>query len=327
MAESPRFVFEDTTPAKGEGRYEVEATKPVDESAGGILTGSLKDTFSLSDRPGAKTTAQVLTRPETPLDYAIQTAVTAPTIALGGAGLGNLAARVAPRAIAAAAPAVGRIATSAGIGAGQAAARGEDATIGGLIDAAVAAVGEGVAGAAGKVASKVAEPVLSQAAGLKYATEAPGKAYEFLKDRLPTGKWLSIPSMDTAKLSFEEAVKKLATMTGDAYRVARAELAGELSRLDIQRVTGPKPLAGSVFRGLTSDQRREMAASPFRQFAAGLMRLLQNEGARGAMDAAMIAPAPEPAPPVPMGALATKWAADAVGGLLPFAVRVERLAR
>lgn len=100
--------------------------------------------------------AKPLVNPETLGEYATGAALTAPLIAAGGAGAGALAARAAaPRLIQAAAPAVGRIATSGGIGA----ARGHGTT-----DTAFSALAESIP-IAGRVASKIPIPKVGKLAG------------------------------------------------------------------------------------------------------------------------------------------------------------------
>lgn len=246
---SVRTFAEGTTPAQITAALSAPPTKQVGESTGEILTGAVADTFSASDRPGAKTSLQVLTQPEGVGEHLIQAAVTAPTIALGGAGAGA----IAPQALKAAAPVAGRIATAAGLGAADAAAQGGDPTVGAVLDAAVAGVLEGGAGLAGKGLAKVGKA----ARAFDWATVAPQRALDALRSRLPTGKWLNVPSLASAKLTVEEAVEALSKKTGAQYQQARAELASEISRLDVQRVTGPKPLAGQVFKMRTAEERFE----------------------------------------------------------------------
>lgn len=142
LAELRDFLDNDPEPPKGDQH--------------GVVKGAVLDTLGLTDRPGAKTTGQLLVNPQGVTEHAIQAAVTAPAIAAGGAGLGALASRILPRAAAAVAPAVGRVLTSGGIGAGKAAARGESPLKEGVMDAAAAAVPEAVLGVGGGLANRLA---------------------------------------------------------------------------------------------------------------------------------------------------------------------------
>lgn len=145
-----RFSFVDGKPDASAARYDMTPVPQIGESSGEILTGALADTFSMG-RPGAKTTAQVLTQPEGVGEHLIQAAVTAPLIAAGG-GAAAAGAKAAPAVVRALAPAAGRIATGAGISA----AKGEDAW-GVLMDAAAAGVSEAGLAAVGKLASPLAK--------------------------------------------------------------------------------------------------------------------------------------------------------------------------
>lgn len=276
--------FQEVKPPWKGDKYSDEASE-----SRGILPGAIMDTLGLTDRPGADTPVRVVTKPETFAESLIPAAIAAPLIYAGGAGAGAMGV-----------PALaGRIATSGAIGAGQSAARGDDLSkmgLAGLLDAAVSGLTEGVGGAATKAVGKLAGP----ARAFEYATEAPSKALDFLRARLPAGKWINAPSIDSAKMTVDEAVKKLSTMSGKAYEVARKELASELSRLDAQSVTGPKPLAGQVFKDQTSKQRfQPPSLSSIADKVAGA---LKNPEVRAAMDSLMIAPFPGAR--APLGAVA-----------------------
>src|SRR3990167_4047615 len=174
---------------------------------GTILSGALKETFGMGERPGAvpltgppetKTPLGVLLKPEGAAEHLAQAAVMAPGLAAaGGAG----AALGVPAA-------VGRVAAAGGLGAARAALAGEDATWGGIVDALVAAGTEGGMGVLPPLGlprmfgvpslADLAEKMRSTKAGLRHATEAPMQAFDMLRARLPKGKWLNVPTLAKA---------------------------------------------------------------------------------------------------------------------------------
>lgn len=201
------------------------------------------------------------------------------------AGSGGAAAAVGVPAVA------GRIAASGALGAAQSLARGEGlGEMGwhGLLDAIVAGVTEGAVSAIARPGGRLLGKAGAASRAFDWATKAPGEALEAIRARLPAGKWLNVPSLSSAKLTVQEAVDKLATMTGNDYQLARQELASELNRLDVQAVTGPKPLAGKVFKDRTSADR--FVPSGFSRVAEAARKALTGPTGRAVADTAAITP-------------------------------------
>ena len=292
------------------------AAPPSPPDTHGVIPGAILDTLGLTKRPGAvpltgapgtKTPLGVALNPQTPLEHLARLAIVAPALGAVGAlaGTGATAAGL-PAVLTGAAPIAARIAASGALGAGSAAASGESALWGGILDAAVAGLTEGVV--AGLPRLRVpftnigikaqAEPVRASRAALEHATRAPGEALERIAARLPKGKWLMVPSLSGQKLTVEDAVKQLSGTMGPQYQQARGEIISELSRLDIQRVTGPKPWAGALFRKWTTPERFVAPESGTGRLALAALRASQNPAVRAAADAAMTAPVGSPAVPV-----------------------------
>src|SRR5207247_1840544 len=122
----------------------------------------------------------------------------------------------------------------------------------------------------------------------EWATRAPTEALTALRARLPAGQWMNVPSISGAKMTADEAIDELKRLTGNEYRQARDEIASELSRLDKQRVTGPKPVAGTVFKQRTSPERftppAEPSGSTMERVAAKAADGLKSPVARAAAD-------------------------------------------
>lgn len=281
--------------------------KQIGESRGEIVRGAIGDLVKSGDRPGAvpltgapgtKTPLGVVLKPEGALERGVSMAVTAPAMyAIPGGALG-------------------RVAGAALMGGGTAAASGQPLGEAGwqaALDGAVAGLTEGAMASGSKVLKEGIPHVVrggAPAAAFRYATEAPGKAYEAIKARLPAGKWVNAPALGAARLTVKEAVDKLATLTGKAYEQARAELAHEMNRLDVQRVTGPKPLAGQVFKGRTSDARFEPPRSAKLADVAG--RAVGSRGAKATADAASTQEVEDGIPAGLLGALAVAGAPGAI---------------
>jgi len=194
--------------------------------------------------------------------------------------------------------ALGRIATSAGIGGARSLVEHgmSDAGLTTLLDAAVAGVSEGMLGGAGKLASKLGKSVR----GFDYATSAPGKALDLLRDRVLGGKFV-IPSFGADKITIDEAVKKLASMTGPAYRVARDEIAAVLKRIDTNKMQGlPGKSAGRIFLDETS-KKRFGAPSTFAEVANAAGKALKSPVTRGAADVAVTSPMDDERSGIPIG--------------------------
>lgn len=238
-------------------------------------------------------------KPESMSDYGLLAASAALPIAGAGMAAGRAAA-AAPSLVRAAAPTVGRMVGAGLVGAGREAAGGGDAQsvlFSGLLDAVVGGLTEGamkVAGSGAKVAGvklglkEWGAPVRA----FEYASKAPKEVLDTLAERLPSGKWVNAPSLSKQPMTFKEAVEKLVDAKqgkkGLDYQVARAEIAHEMNRLDIQRVTGPKPLAGQVFKKGTSPERFD--PSDFSRFAESARRAIGSNTGRSIADALTTTP-------------------------------------
>lgn len=232
------------------------------EGVANIAKGAVLDTLGLSGRQGAvslmgneqtKTPLGVVLNPQGPLETATSMAVTAAPIAKAG----TLAAK--------ALPAIPKIAAAGGrmlAGTGLAAAK-EIGKTGGVgwetvIDAAI----EGGTEAVGATIGKYVKDAGKAARGFKAATEKPQKALDYVKSRLMNVKAI-IPSIDPAKkLTWDEMIERLKGLTGEQYRVARAEIANVMNGFDRQAL---KPRAGQVFKDMTKPKR--FPASSFSELA------------------------------------------------------------
>ena len=272
----------------------------------------------LTGTPETKTPLGVLLKPEGAAEHLAQAAVMAPGLAAaGGAG----AALGVPAA-------VGRVAAAGGLGAARAALAGEDATWGGIVDALVAAGTEGAMGLLPHLRlprmfgvpslADLAEKMRSTKAGLQYATERLEAALDVVRARLPKGKWLNVPSLSATPLSVQDAVNKLKQATGTVYQQARAEVAHEMGRLDVQRVTGPRPLAGAVFKAQTSPERYVYPGTAAERVAEHVVPYFRAPAVRAAAD---VAATEEVAPGVPAGAVVPVVAGSELGRIAGAAMR------
>lgn len=300
--------------------------KPVDDAPAGFTAakapysdsyspavGGALDTFGLTDRPGKRTTADVLLRPEGGLERVAQGLTAAGAIG----ATGGLAASIGLPAM------LGEIGAGAGIGAAQSLARGEsgpriawDAMIDGLLTGATG-------GLTKLLASGGTIPLTNIGVGLKewgaparafkWASEAPQKALDLILSRVPRGaRVLNVPSISPKPLSPEGAVKQLAEMTGKEYQIARAELASELTKWDAQIAAGgPRPGAGQIFKKYTAKDRYEPSALSrvAETVRKGVASPVTRAGAAGAA-LSPLPPDPEfgslPAGVVPFGAVADR---------------------
>lgn len=252
---------------------------PARSQEDGIITGAVKDTLGMTGRgvpltgtKDVKTPLGVILKPDNALEFGVREAVLAP-------------------ATAASLPV--RIAASAGIGSLDALASGkgfDGAAYEGLLDAITAGVTEAVFGKGAKLVSKVSAPMR----GLEWATRAPREALDALAARLPKGKFMNVPSIAGGKMTAEEAIDELVKLRGAEYKQARDEIASELSRLDKQRVTGPKPVAGTVFKQRTEPEIFESRRSPTLMHAAeNTAKAMRAPLTRSAADVAATTPIPE----------------------------------
>jgi hypothetical protein len=171
---------------------------------------------------------------------------TAPTIMAGGEALP-------------AAPLIGRAITSGVIGGAESASKGQSPFWGFFVDALTGGATEGflkVLPSVMKVpkvtrsVGEMAEKVRSTKAGEASVAPRIDEALALVKDKLPKGAWLNIPALDkTKRLTLEEAGKMLKApgLQDEQFQIARAQLKNEMNRLDITRLTGPKPYAGQIF--------------------------------------------------------------------------------
>jgi hypothetical protein len=250
------------------------------------LVGGIADTLGLTTRAGARTPVDVLTKPEGTLEHLARAAIAAPVIYAGGAGAGAIAgAAGVPAGVAAAAPVVGRMLAAGGIGAGESGLKGDSAVYGFLLDAIVAGLTEGTISGVSAVPKVGLKALGAPARGFEWATKAPAKVLEAIKARLPSGDWLHVPSISKKPLPVDQAVKKLSDLQGLKYQQAREEIANEMNRLDMQRLTGPKPLAGQVFKKGTARERYESTALRRARVAESVRGAINDPAIRTAADA------------------------------------------
>lgn len=281
-------------------KIRAEWTKPRPDEP---LTGALLDTLGLSGRegavpltgaPGTKTPLGVVLKPEGLVENLTSAAVTATPIAKAGV-LGGKALTAAPKLGAA----LGRVAAGTGIAAGKDIAKSGGVGWETVIDAALEGGTEAIGGALGKVLKKAGAP----ARGYAYATEAPEKALDYVRNRLQTTRMV-IPSIDpTKKITWDEAIAALKKMTGQDYRVARAEIAQWMNMADRQEL---RPRAGQVFKDATAKFR--VPASGTAKIAEGARKVVGANAPRAAADVA----ATEDVEGVPAGFYA--WEALKSGG-------------
>ena len=317
---SPSFI-----PDEGGAITQEPASRTTPSDTHGPILGGILDTLGVTGRPGARTPADVLLRPEGLAEHAAQLAVTIPATYLSGAGLGALATKVLP-AVAGAAPVIGRVAASAGMGGAEAAARGDSPTMGALIDGVIAALTEG---AVSKVSSGAKLPLIGKVEGLmergaparayKWATEAVKEALEPVRARLPKAARLNIPSVSKTPITVDEAVKTLGTLEGDAYQQALQEIKNEMNRLDIQKwiatlsgefVKGPRPYAGTVYGRSVSPER--FAPPTSAKVAEAVRPVVTSPGARSLAD---IGTTQKLDGGLPAGALPLLWGEQSLGWL------------
>lgn len=150
---------------------------------------------------------------------------------------------------------------------------GKTATVAGLWEAAF-----GIAPKLG--ISKIGVPSLEslgkRVQAFAYATRAPMEAYEAIKDRVPKGKWMFVPTINPKQaITAKEAAEGLAKLERLDYEAARKEIKAELDRLDVWRAglpgrpgKGPRPYAGSKFETITTPERFTPSDAAYRGAAA-----------------------------------------------------------
>jgi len=245
--------------------------------------GGIADTLGLTNRPGARTPKDVITNPRG-LEHVARAALVAPAVYFGGRALAPAAAGVGLGTGAIA----GNIAAAGAVGAGEAALRGDNALYAGILDAIVAGLTEGTISGVSSLPKIGLKELGAPARAFKWATEAPGKALDAIAARLPSGKWFNVPSLSSKPLSVKDAVDKLKDLEGLPYQQARAELANEMTRLDMQRISGPKPFAGQVFKAGTSKERYQSPGLGRAKAAEAVRGVVETPATRAAADALAI---------------------------------------
>jgi len=279
------------------------------------VTGGILDTLGMTKRPGARTPLDVALSPKGVPEHIARGMMAAPAIYFGGLAAG-----------AAGAPALaGEMAASGLIGAAEAKKQGEspgraaltDAALAGLTGGAVTGLNKGLP--LGKLGSIPGVEALGKPArAFEWATEAPKKMLQAIKDRLPKAAFVNVPSLSKSPMNPVDAVKKLTELTGMEYKQARAEIISEFNRLDIQQwiatatgefVKGPKPYAGSVFKAGTSKARFEPSTTA--KVAEAVRPALTGPAARSSGEALATEPV---APGVPAGGVAAMAFPDYILG-------------
>lgn len=170
------------------------------------------------------------------------------------------------------------------------------------------------------------ESMASRVGAFKYASEAPMKAYDLLKTRVPPGKWMFVPTINSKQaITFKEAAEKLGRLERLDYETARKEIKSELDRLDMYRAglpgmkaKGPRPYAGSGFEARTSASRFEPSESS--KAGAQVSGALQSPLSRMAADVA----ATEDVHGVPAGVIPFIASGDKASELYHLARRLAR---
>lgn len=142
----------------------------------------------------------------------------------------------------------------------------------GLAAAGTAALWESAFGLGQKLgSSKVGLPSLNTMSGRQgaydWATRAPMEAYEKIKDRVPQGYKIFVPTIDAKKqIPIKEAAEKLGGLQRQEYDAALKEIVAELNWLDARRMGAPE-LAGQALRG-RKPPRPSYAGSAFESHVA-----------------------------------------------------------
>lgn len=242
------------------------------------------------------------------LPIATQALMTAPIVGAGGAG----AARAIPQAPRLAA--AGGRALTQGVVSGLQSGSPEQ----GAKDAGVALAWEALLGGLpyarlpwGKSLNQMAAPLRGREAEFERAGKAPLEAYEQMKNYVPPGPWMQVPSISPKPITFEEASKGLAKLKGVDWTAARNEISQELKRGGPSgMLSGPAfnpPVKASVaLGGQTSktpylhegynarvpEARFTPPSTEAERFAKGAVGALQNPMTRTAVDVASAEPGP-----------------------------------
>lgn len=188
--------------------------------ARGTGLGAIADTLGIG-RQEARTPVGVVLNPQTPAEQFASWAAT--TLPVARAGM--LAAKVAPAAARAVAPAVGRILGSGAVGAAQGAYKGTGATSEGLMDMTASTLAEGIGGLApkamvGGIGRTIAD-AMSKSGGAQWARDAAVDGIRQLRlQNIP----VRISILGNAVMRAEDAAVRIGELEGGAFKVARQEL-------------------------------------------------------------------------------------------------------
>ena len=162
----------------------------------------------------------------------------------------------------------------------------------------------------GKSLNQMAAPLRAREAEFARAGKAPLEAYEQMKNYVPPGAWMQVPSISPKPITFEEASKGLAKLKGVDWTAARNEISQELKRGGPSAIfSGPAlnpPVKASVALGGTApktpylhegyntrvpEARFNPPSTEAERFAKGAVGALQNPMTRTAADIASAKPA------------------------------------
>lgn len=262
---------------RGEGDKATSPTTP-ESIAGGIFTAGQPKPLDVLQRAG---------------NAILPPLVTAPAVAMGGEALP-------------AAPWVGRVLTSGGLGAAKSASQDKSAVKGGVTDVATSALVEGAMGALPKVKLPWVPSIADLA---EKALRNPKVAFESIASRLPNARVL-VPALDPSKkLTFTEIGERLAKLAGDKRKQAVEEIANILNGLDRQLLAGgPKPGAGTLF----AERAGKAPVTGLQRFAESVVApALKSPATRAAVD---VEATPDVVEGIPRGAVPPIMALDALGG-------------
>jgi hypothetical protein len=218
-----------------------------------------------------------------------------------------------------ASPALGlmwRVGAQAGAGAIKSAAKGENPLWGSFVDALVTGATEAllalIPGAARipkltRSVGEMAEKVRSTRAGEASVAPRVQEAIDLVKSKLPKGAWLNIPALDsTKKLTLDEATRlmKAPGLRDEQFQIAREQFKNELNRLDITRVTGPKPYAGSIFGKFAPKEHFQYRPTVAERVAEQVVKGTESPALRGLADTLTTTDVGGPGGTLPIGAIA-----------------------
>lgn len=245
MADAPPGFKEIDAPG---GFKEVATPKPMPPAptitAENILSGALKETFGMGDRPSAvpltgtketKTPLGVIVTPEGALERGASAAVMVPAMMAMPGGV------------------LGRAALMGAEGGARGLAKGETLA-GAMWDAMIdVALSVGTEGTLGLVRKLGLDKLGVKTRAFEFLKEAPQKALDHIMPRIQHVKRVLIPSIDPAKkLTWQEAIDALQDLRGQQWKQARDEIAHQMKAFDAQTV---KPTAGSVFKGMAKTRK------------------------------------------------------------------------